>query len=56
MASNFFYLGFTPYKAEQPLRGMELKEKEEKDEIIEESCIERAQGKKVSINSRLSAI
>ena len=30
---NFFKLGFTPCKAEQPLQGMELKEKEkEKDE------------------------
>ena len=24
----FFKLGFTPYKAEQPLKGMELQEKE----------------------------
>ena len=26
--SFFHYLGFTPCKAEQPLRGMELQEKE----------------------------
>ena len=32
MTSHFFKWGFTPCKAEQPLRGMELKEKEEKDE------------------------
>ena len=25
-------MGFNPWKAEQPLQGMELKEKEEKDE------------------------
>ena len=26
----FFYLGFTPRKAEQPLQGMELQEKKHK--------------------------
>ena len=26
--TSFFELGFTPFKAEQPLRGMELQEKE----------------------------
>ena len=28
MKQILFLLGFTPFKAEQPLRGMELKEKE----------------------------
>ena len=27
-SSDFFFLGFIPCKAEQPLRGMELQEKE----------------------------
>ena len=38
----FFWLGFTPHKAEQPLRGMKLQEKEaQKDESIQEICLER---------------
>ena len=38
----FFLLGFTPCKAEQPLRGMELQEKEaQKDYSIQEICLER---------------
>ena len=38
----FFKLGFTPCKAEQPLRGMELQEKEaQKDYSIQEICLER---------------
>ena len=39
----FFYnLGFTPCKAEQPLQGMELQEKEaQKDYSIQEICLER---------------
>ena len=37
-----FWLGFTPCKAEQPLRGMELQEKEtQKDFSIQEICLER---------------
>ena len=35
-------LGFIPCKAEQPLRGMELQEKEaQKDYSIQEICLER---------------
>ena len=35
-------MGFTPCKAEQPLRGMELQEKEaQKDYSIQEICLER---------------
>ena len=38
----FFKLGFTPCKAEQLLRGMELQEKEaQKDYSIQEVCLER---------------
>ena len=41
----FFKLGFTPYKAEQPLQGMELQETEaQKDYIIQEICLERTYG------------
>ena len=37
-----FYLGFTPCKAEQPLRGMVLQEKgAQKGESIQEICLER---------------
>ena len=37
-----FKLGFTPCKAEQRLRGMELQEKKtEKDCSIQEICLER---------------
>ena len=40
--SLFLKLGFTPYKAEQPLRGMVLQEKEsQKDCSIQEICIKR---------------
>ena len=35
-------MGFTPGKAEQPLRGMELQEKEaQKGQSIQEICLER---------------
>ena len=35
-------MGFTPYKAEQPLQGMELQEREtQKDKDIQEICLER---------------
>ena len=35
-------MGFTPCKTEQPLRGMELQEKEaQKDYSIQEICLER---------------
>ena len=38
-AFDSFLLGLTPPKAEQPLRGMELQEKEvQKDYSIQESC------------------
>ena len=38
----FFKLGFTPYTAEQPLQGMELKEKKQKkDYRIQKICLER---------------
>ena len=38
----FFFLVFTPCKAEQPLRGMELQEKEAlRDYITQEICLER---------------
>ena len=41
-ASFFFFLVFTPCKAEQPLRGMELQEKEAlRDYITQEICLER---------------
>ena len=37
----FFKLGFTPCEAEQPLRGMELQEKEaQKDQSVQEICLE----------------
>ena len=39
---SFFLLGFTPRKAEQPLRGMELQEKEaQKGYRIQKICLER---------------
>ena len=38
----FSKLGFTPCKAEQPLRNMELQEKEsQKDQNIQEICLKR---------------
>ena len=39
--NNFFFkLGFTPCKAEQPLQGVELQEKEtQKDEGIQQICL-----------------
>ena len=38
----FFKLGFTPCKAEQPLRGMELQEKKNKKDCrIQKVCLER---------------
>ena len=41
-AFDSFLLGLTPPKAEQPLQGMELQEKEvQKDYSIQESCLER---------------
>ena len=37
---SFFKLGFTPCKAEQPLRGMELQEREvQKDLSMQEICL-----------------
>ena len=38
----FLKIGFTPCKAEQPLRGIELQEKKhKKDYIIQKICLER---------------
>ena len=38
----FLELGFTPCKTGQPLKGIELKEKEaQKDYSIQEICLER---------------
>ena len=40
-----FKLGFTPLKAEQPLRGMELQEKKQKNDYrIQKICLERTYG------------
>ena len=51
MTLSFFKLGFTPCKAEQPLRGMELQEKEtQKDYSIQEICLERTYSYKMSVN------
>ena len=42
LSKLFFQLGFTPCKAEQPLQGMELPEKEaQKDYSIHEISLER---------------
>ena len=39
--ANFFKLGFTPSKTEQPLWGMDLQEKEaQKDYSMQEICLE----------------
>ena len=49
-------LGFNTCKAEQPLKGMELQEKEaQKDHSIQDICLERTYSKKMSLNSRLKA-
>ena len=37
----FFKLGFTPYKAEQPLQGMELKEKKQKKRLQDTENLSR---------------
>ena len=56
-AWTIFKLGFIPCKAEQPLQGMELLEKEtQKDEGVQEICLERTYSQKMSVNSRLKAI
>ena len=46
-STNFFKLGFTPCKAEQSLRGMELQE--------EEAQKGRAYSYKITVNSRFKA-
>ena len=52
----FFYLGFIACKAEQPLRGIEIQEKEaQKGSGIHEICLERTYSYKISANSRLKA-
>ena len=52
----FLLLVFTPSKAEQPLRCIELQGKEgKKIKSILDSCLQRVQ-RKVFINSRLKAI
>ena len=49
-------MGFTLCKAEKPLRGKELQEKDaQKDYSIQKICLERTYSKKVSANSRLKA-
>ena len=56
-AWTIFKLGFIPCKAEQPLQDMELLEKEtQKDEGVQEICLERTYSQKMSVNSRLKAI
>ena len=52
----FKKLGFLLSKAEEPLQGMELQNKKENNEMIEESFLERAQIKKLCVNSRLKVI
>ena len=53
----FVKVGFTPCKAEQPLRDMEFQEKEaQKDWSIQEICLERTYIETMSVNSRLKAI
>ena len=37
----YYCLGFTPCKAEQPLRGMELQEKEEENDEIDTGKLTR---------------
>ena len=50
-------MGFTPCKAEQPLRGMELQEKEaQKDESIQKVCLERTYSLKMSVDSILQTV
>ena len=40
----FFYWGFTPFRLEQPLKNMDLQEKqEEKDKKLQKSYIEKTQ-------------
>ena len=52
----FFSLGFTPCKAEQPLRGMKLQEKKhKKDYKVQKICLERTYSYKMSVNSGLKA-
>ena len=49
-------LGFTPCKAEQPLRGMELHEKKhKKDYRIQKISLERTYSQKMSVNCELKA-
>ena len=53
-----FLLGFTPYKVEQSLQGMELQEKEEEKDGKDIGKLFRKsrKKKKMSINSGLKAI
>ena len=47
-------MGFNPCKDEQPLRDMELQEKEtQKDYSIHEISLERTYSSKMSVNSKL---
>ena len=49
-------MGFTPCKTEQPLRGIELQEKEaQKEYSIQEICLESTYSSKMSDSSRLKA-
>ena len=52
----FLKLRFTPCKAEEPLQGMELQEKEtQKDYNIQEICLGRTYSSKMSVNSIFKA-
>ena len=53
MTDHLFHWVSHDGKDEQPLRNIELQVKEDKNKIIEESCLQRTQGKNVPINSRL---
>ena len=48
--------GFTPCKAEQPLQGMDLQEKEEKDEKHTGKFLARTQRRKVYVKSFRSQV
>ena len=51
----FFKLGFTSCKAEQPLQGMELQEKEAQKDYIQHIGNPFRKNLQLSVNSRLKA-
>ena len=52
----FFKVWFTPYKAEEPLRDMEVQDQEaQQDYSIWKICLERTYSWKMSVNSGLKA-